>query len=55
MSDYIQNKIARYGNDMGARKSIKQPSVDELVGRNSFPSVNDNKHLDRMFGKQGGK
>lgn len=55
MSDYIQNQIALHGGHLGARKNIKQPSREEIVGRNSFPSVNDNKHLDRMFGKSGGK
>ena len=47
--DYQQD-----GTTTSAPKYTKQkpmPSREELLARNSFGSVNNNKHLDRMLGK----
>lgn len=35
----------------GNKSGYKQPTRHELLGRNSFPSVNENKHLDKLFNK----
>jgi hypothetical protein len=46
--------IQGYGSSSAAPKYNKpkpMPRRDELLARNSFPSVNENKHLDRMLGK----
>ena len=48
--------IQGYGSSSAAPKYDKQnqkpmPSREELLARNSFGSVNNNKHLDRMLGK----
>lgn len=55
MSDYLNNLPATGNAELSARKRIKDPTNEDVAGRNSFPGVNENKHLDRMFGKSGGK
>ncbi len=48
--------IQGYGSSSAAPKYDKlnnpMPSREELLSRNSFGSVNDNKHLDRMLEKR---
>ena len=53
---FDQYDYQQYGITMAAPKYTKQnekpmPSREELLARNSFGSVNNNKHLDRMLGK----
>lgn len=48
--------IQGYGSSSAAPKYTKQnekpmPSREELLVRNSFPSVNTNRHLDKILGK----
>lgn len=54
---FDQYDYQHYGITTAAPKHTKQnekpmPSREELLARNSFPSVNQNKHLDRMLGKR---
>lgn len=35
----------------GNKSGYKQPTTKELLNRNSFPSVNENRHLDKLFNK----
>ena len=48
--------IQSYGSSSAAPKYDKlnrpMPSREELLSRNSFGSVNNNRHLDRMLGKR---
>lgn len=51
---FDQYDYQQYGTTTAAPKYTKQrpmPSRGELLSRNSFGSVNNNKHLDRMLGK----
>lgn len=53
---FDQYDYQQYGTTTAAPKYTKQnekpmPSREELLARNSFGSVNQNKHLDRMLGK----
>ena len=53
---FDQYDYQQYGTTTAAPKYAKQnekpmPSREELLARNSFPSVNQNKHLDRMLGE----
>lgn len=53
---FDQYDYQQYGTTTAAPKYTKQnekpmPSREELLARNSFGSVNNNKHLDRMLGK----
>ena len=53
---FDQYDYQHYGTTTAAPKYTKQnqkpmPSREELLARDSFPSVNQNKHLDRMLGK----
>jgi len=58
MSDEYNYRNVGYGSDStAAPKYTKQnekpmPSREELLARNSFGSVNDNKHLNRMLEKR---
>jgi len=36
----------------GKRNKGSMPTKEELMQRNSFPSVNQNRHLDKMLRKQ---
>ena len=52
-----EHALQRY-TSMGARElcagnksSHNKLTREELIGLNSFPSVNENKHLDKLFGK----
>ena len=54
---FDQYDYQQYGTTTAAPKYTKQnekpmPSREELLARNSFGSVNNNKHLDRMLVKQ---
>ena len=54
---FDQYDYQQYGTTTAAPKYTKQnekpmPSREELLARNSFPSVNTNHHLDKMLGKQ---
>lgn len=33
----------------GNKSGYKQPTRNELLSRNSFPSVNENRHLDKLI------
>lgn len=33
----------------GNKSGYKQPTTKELLSRNSFPSVNENRHLDKIL------
>ena len=51
---FDQYDYQQYGTTTAAPKYTKQnekpmPSREELLARNSFPSVNQNKHLDRAL------
>ena len=51
---FDQYDYQQYGTTTAAPKYTKQnekpmPSREELLARNSFPSVNQNKHMDRML------
>ena len=51
---FDQYDYQQYGTTTAAPKYAKQnekpmPSREELLARNSFGSVNDNKHLDRAL------
>ena len=51
---FDQYDYQQYGTTTAAPKYTKQnekpmPSREELLARNSFGSVNNNKHLDRML------
>ena len=53
---FDQYDYQQYGTTTAAPKHTKQnqkpmPSREELLARNPFGSVNNNKHLDRMLGK----
>ncbi len=53
---FDQYDYQHYGTNTAAPKFTKpnqepMPSREELLARNSFGSVNDNKHLNRMLGK----
>lgn len=51
---FDQYDYQQYGTTTAAPKYTKQkpmPSREELLARNSFPSVNTNRHLDKMLGK----
>lgn len=54
---FDQYDYQQYGTTTAAPKHDKQnpppmPSREELLARNSFGSVNDNKHLNRMLGRR---
>ncbi len=53
---FDQYDYQQYGTTTAAPKYEKlnkpMPSREELLSRNSFGSVNDNKHLNRMLEKQ---
>lgn len=53
---FDQYDYQQYGVSTAAPKYDKQnipmPSREELLSRNSFGSVNDNKHLTRMLEKR---
>lgn len=53
---FDQYDYQQYGVSTAAPKYEKQnrpmPSREELLSRNSFGSVNDNKHLNRMLEKR---
>lgn len=56
MSYDLTYDYQNHGTNTSAPKYTKQnekpmPSREELLARNSFGSVNNNKHLDRMLGK----
>lgn len=56
MSYGLTYDYQNHGINTSAPKYNKQnqkpmPSREELLARNSFASVNNNKHLDRMLGK----
>ena len=53
---FDQYDYQQYGTTTAAPKYTKQnekpmPSREELLARNSFPSVNNNRHLDKMLGE----
>lgn len=53
---FDQYDYQHYGTNTAAPKFAKQnpppmPGREELLARNSFGSVNDNKYLNRMLGK----
>lgn len=53
---FDQFDFQNYGANTSAPKYTRQnekpmPSREELLARNSFPSVNNNRHLDKMLGK----
>lgn len=51
--DYQQYGITTAAPKYYTKQNDKpMPSREELLARNSFPSVNQNKHLDRMLGKR---
>lgn len=54
---FDQYDYQQYGTTTAAPKYTKQnekpmPSREELLARNSFPSVNTNRHLDKMLVEQ---
>ncbi len=53
---FDQYDYQQYGTTTAAPKYTKQnekpmPSCEELLARNSFPSVNTNRYLNKMLGK----